>query len=91
LLVNGSIKNVTAATNTLATIEELLDESFFHAVRIVLKATSSSQTNAWEYNYPVPGGNKYRNLAHQVVGVSIIETVKYGHKYLVTLTRERLR
>jgi hypothetical protein len=27
--------------------------------------------------YPVPGGNKYRNLALQVGGVSKIERIKY--------------
>jgi arginase family enzyme len=30
--------------------------------------------------YPVPGGNKYRNLALQVEGVSKIETIKYAHE-----------
>jgi hypothetical protein len=30
--------------------------------------------------HPVPGGNKYRNLALQVEGVSKIETIKYVHE-----------
>jgi hypothetical protein len=30
--------------------------------------------------YPVPGGNKYRNLALLVGGVSKIETINYAHK-----------
>jgi hypothetical protein len=29
--------------------------------------------------YPVPGENKYRNLALLVGGVSKIETIKYVH------------
>jgi hypothetical protein len=29
--------------------------------------------------YPVPGGNKYRNLALKVGGVSKIETLNYAH------------
>jgi hypothetical protein len=28
---------------------------------------------------PVPGGNKHKNLALQVWGVSKIETIKYAH------------
>jgi hypothetical protein len=31
--------------------------------------------------YLVPGGNKYRNLAFQIGGVSKIETIKYTYKY----------
>jgi hypothetical protein len=31
-------------------------------------------------HYPVPGGNKYRNLALQVRGVSKTETIKYAHE-----------
>jgi hypothetical protein len=34
--------------------------------------------------YPVPGGNKYRNLALQGQGVSKIETMKYAHEYRET-------
>jgi hypothetical protein len=30
--------------------------------------------------YPVPGGNKHKNLALQVGGVSKIETINYTHK-----------
>jgi hypothetical protein len=30
--------------------------------------------------YSVPGGNKYRNLALQVGGVSKIETINYAHE-----------
>jgi hypothetical protein len=37
LLGNGSVKNVTAATNTYATIEELLDSIVFYAVRVISK------------------------------------------------------
>jgi hypothetical protein len=31
--------------------------------------------------YPVPGGNKYRNLALQVGGVSKKETIKYAREF----------
>jgi hypothetical protein len=37
--------------------------------------------------HPVPGGYKYGNLALQVGGVSN-ETVKYGHEFCGTWTRE---
>jgi hypothetical protein len=30
--------------------------------------------------YPVPRGNKYKNFALQVGGVSKIEAIKYAHK-----------
>jgi hypothetical protein len=30
--------------------------------------------------YPVPGRNKYRNLALEVGGVSKIETINYAYK-----------
>jgi hypothetical protein len=30
--------------------------------------------------YLVPGGNKYRNMALQVGGVSKIETINYDHE-----------
>jgi hypothetical protein len=30
--------------------------------------------------YPVPGGNKYRNLALQVRGISKIETIQLAHE-----------
>jgi hypothetical protein len=30
--------------------------------------------------YPVPGGNKYRNMTLQVGGVSKIESIKYAHE-----------
>jgi hypothetical protein len=36
--------------------------------------------------YPVPGGNKYRNLALQVGGASKIETIKYAHESCGTQT-----
>jgi hypothetical protein len=42
-------------------------------------------------DYPVPGGNKYRNLALQVGGGSKIETIKYAHESRGTQTRESLR
>jgi hypothetical protein len=32
------------------------------------------------------GGNKYRDLAHHVVGVSQIETIKYAHESRGTQT-----
>jgi hypothetical protein len=35
--------------------------------------------------YPVPGGNKYRNLALLVGGVSKIETINYAHESHGTL------
>jgi hypothetical protein len=35
-------------------------------------------------DYPVPGGNKYRNLALEVRRVSKIETIKYAHESLGT-------
>jgi hypothetical protein len=31
--------------------------------------------------YPVPGGNKYRNLALLVGGVSKIKTINYVHEF----------
>jgi hypothetical protein len=40
--------------------------------------------------YPVPGRNKYRNLAFQVGGVSKIETIKYAHESRGTHIRGRL-
>jgi hypothetical protein len=39
---------------------------------------------------PVPGGNKYRNLALQVGGVSKIDTIKYVHESRGTRNRETL-
>jgi hypothetical protein len=42
-------------------------------------------------DYPVPGGNKYRNLALHVGGVSKIETIKYAHESRGTEIGERLR
>jgi hypothetical protein len=41
--------------------------------------------------YPVPGGNKYRNLALQVGGVSKIETINYAYESHGTQICERLR
>jgi hypothetical protein len=42
--------------------------------------------------YPVPGENKYRNLALQVGGVSQIETIKYAHESRGTqISRQRGR
>jgi hypothetical protein len=41
--------------------------------------------------YPVPGGNKYKNLALQFEGVSKIEAIKYAHESRGTQARERLR
>jgi hypothetical protein len=38
------------------------------------------RVSAAKLGYPVPGGNKYRNLALQVWGVSKIETIKYAHE-----------
>jgi hypothetical protein len=37
-----------------------------------------------QLGYPVPGGNKYRDLALQVGGVSKIETIKYAHESRAT-------
>jgi hypothetical protein len=39
--------------------------------------------------YPVPGGNKYKNLALQVGAVSNTETVKFGHESNGTQAQER--
>jgi hypothetical protein len=41
--------------------------------------------------YPIPGGNKYRNLALQVWGVSRIERINYGLESRGTQIGERLR
>jgi hypothetical protein len=41
--------------------------------------------------YPIPGGNKYRNLALLVGGVSKMETINYAHESRGTQIRERLR
>jgi hypothetical protein len=38
--------------------------------------------------HPLPGGNKYRNLALQIGGVSKIETIKYAHVSRGTQPRE---
>jgi hypothetical protein len=37
-------------------------------------------SSAWGEGYNWAGGNKYRNLAIQVGGVSKFETIKYGHE-----------
>jgi hypothetical protein len=43
-----------------------------------------------EVGYPVPGGNKYTNLALQVGGVSKIEAIKYAHESCGTVTNAAL-
>jgi hypothetical protein len=40
---------------------------------------------------PCSWGNKYRSLVLQVVGISKIERVKYGHESRGTRTRDTLR
>jgi hypothetical protein len=44
----------------------------------------------WGLGYPVPGGNKYRNLSSRLGGVSKIETIKCAHESRETQTRSRL-
>jgi hypothetical protein len=41
--------------------------------------------------YPVPGGNKYRDLALQVRGVSKLEAIKYVHESRGNQIGEKLR
>jgi hypothetical protein len=43
-------------------------------------AETGTQCPRLELGYPVPGGNKYRNLALQVGGDSKIETINYAHE-----------
>jgi hypothetical protein len=60
-----------AARDTHATIEELLEIIFY--VWPMPRAYKENQL-------PVHQGNKYRNPALQVGGVSKIETIKFAHK-----------
>jgi hypothetical protein len=41
--------------------------------------------------YPVPGGNKHKNLALLVGGVSKIETINYAHESRGSQIKKRLR
>jgi hypothetical protein len=53
--------------------------------------TEITQCPGAQLDYPVPGGNKYRNLDLQVGGVLKIETIKYAHESRRTHIWERLR
>jgi hypothetical protein len=51
-----------------------------------MSVTHLTQCPGVKLGYPVPGGNKYRNLALQDGGVSEIESIKYAHEYLGSQT-----
>jgi hypothetical protein len=59
------------------------------APRVVGGDEKGTQYPGVQLGHPVPGGDKYGDLALQVGGVSN-ETVKYGREFCGTWTRERL-
>jgi hypothetical protein len=52
---------------------------------------SKAELSGGKGKLPCSWGNKYKNLALQVGGVSKIETIKYAHESSGTETGERLR
>jgi hypothetical protein len=60
------------------------------ALRVVRGDGKGTQCPGVYLVHPVPGGYKYRNLAHQVHGVSRIGTIKYNLEFRGTQTRAGL-
>jgi hypothetical protein len=47
---------------------------------IICKLIRQTKCPGVKLGYPVPGGNKYKNLALQIGGVSKIEKINYAHE-----------